>query len=195
MMVTADALHRAGIEQSPETFADAVRRVIETMPAAESRTTSRAELTPADVAALERGGFDLDHIDHGVDDPYLRGRATYAALLASSLSVAEVAAMLHVDESRVRQRLAKRTLYGVKLDGAWHLLTFQFADGRLIPGLERVLPALDPSLHPVGVYQWFTLPDCDLEIADEPRSPRDWLLHGEDAGVVVALAAALGAPL
>jgi hypothetical protein len=194
-MITADALHRAGIEQSPEAFAEAVRRAIEMMPAAESRATSQAELTPADSAALERGGFVLDHIDYGADDPYIRGKATFAALVASGLSVAAVAAMLHVDESRVRQRLAKRTLYGIKLEGVWHLPTFQFVDRHLIPGLDVVLPALDPSLHPVTVYQWFTQPDDDLTIAGEPRSPREWLLYGEDAGVVAAIAGALGAPL
>jgi len=194
-MITADLLHRAGIEQSPEAFEEAVRRVIESMPAAESRMASYEELTPADVEALQRGGFNLEHVDYGVDDPYLRGKAIYAVLVAGGLSVAAVAAMLHVDESRVRQRLAKRTLYGVKLDGGWRLPTFQFHADRLIPGIDAVLAALDPSLHPVTVYQWFTLPNVDLVLGGEPLSPHDWLLSGGDPAAVLPLATALGMPL
>src|SRR5438094_6415819 len=118
-MITADLLHRVGIKQSPEDFEEAVRRVIEAMPTAESRLASHEELTSADIEALKRGGFNLEHVDYGVNDPYLRGQAIYAVLVAGGLSVAAVAAMLHVDESRVRQRLAKRTLYGVKVDNTW----------------------------------------------------------------------------
>ncbi len=194
-MITADALHRIGVEQSPEEFEEAVRRAIETMPTAGQRAAPGEELTLAEVEALKRGGFNLERIDHGVNDPYLRGTAIYAALIAGGLSVAAVAAMLCVDESRVRQRLAKRTLYGIKSDGTWRLPAFQFHAGHLIPGLEGVLDALDSSLNPVVVYQWFILPDVDLLIAGEPVSPRDWLLHGEDPGVVVSLADALATPL
>lgn len=194
-MITADALHRIGIEQTPEEFEAAIQRVIATMPVAEWRTTPSKELTVAEAEALTRGGFDLDRRNYGANDPYLRGKATYAALIAGGLSVSDVAAMLHVDESRVRQRLAKRTLYGVKLDGVWWLPTFQFHAGRAIPGLERVLPALDPSLNPVAVAQWFTLPDVDLATGGESVSPQDWLLRGGDPGAVIPLAAALVTPL
>jgi hypothetical protein len=194
-MITADALHRIGIEQSPEEFEAAIQHVIEQMPVAEWRTTSSEELTVAEMDALTRGGFDLERREYGANDPYLRGKAAYAALVAGALSVSDVAAMLHVDESRVRQRLAKRTLYGVKLDGVWRLPTFQFHAGRLIPGLEQVVPALDPALNPVTVAQWFTLPDVDLAIGGELTSPHDWLLRGGDAAAVVALADALATPL
>src|SRR6478672_105257 len=123
-MITADVLQRVGIEQSPDEFAEAVRQVIEAMPAVEQRAPSSHELTATEIAALKRGGFDLEPHDYSADDPYLKGMATYAVLVASGLTVAQVAAMLHVDESRVRQRLAKRTLYGVKRDGAWRLPRF-----------------------------------------------------------------------
>lgn len=194
-MITADALHRIGIEQTPEEFEAVMQRVIETMPVAERRAASSEELTVAEVDALKRGGFSLERRDYGANDPYLRGKATYTALVAGALSVPDVAAMFHVDESRVRQRLARRTLYGVKLDGVWRLPVFQFHAGRLIPGLERVLPALDPALNPVAVSQWFTLPDVDLVIGGEQTSPHDWLLRGGDVEAVVALADALATPL
>jgi len=194
-MVTAGALHRIGIEQTPEEFEEAMQHVLAMMPAAEWRVSSSEELTVAEAEALKRGGFDLERRDYGANDPYLRGKAAYVALVAGGLSVTDAATILHVDESRVRQRLAKRTLYGVKLNGAWRLPTFQFHGDRLIPGLERVLPVLDPSLNPVAVYQWFASPDVDLAIDGAPTSPRDWLLRGEDPDAVVLHADALAAPL
>ncbi len=194
-MITANALHRIGIAQTPEEFTEAVQRVIAMMPVAEWRAASHEELTVAEAEALKRGGFTLARGDYGADDPYVRGKATYVALVAGGFSVADIATLLHVDESRVRQRLAKRTLYGVKVDGVWRLPTFQFHADRLIPGWERVAPALDPSLNPVTVYQWCTLPDGDLIMAGEPISPRAWLLRGGDPEAVISLAGALATPL
>lgn len=190
-MITADALHRIGIEQSPEEFEEAIRRVIAAMPVAEQRAAPGKELTLAEVEALKRGGFNLERVDYGVNDPYLRGTAIYAALVAGGLSVAAVATMLCVDESRVRQHLAKRTLYGVKLDGAWRMPTFQFENGCPLPGIDAVVSSLPTDLNPVAVYQWFTLPDVDLVIDGESVSPREWLLRGGDVAAAVPLASSL----
>jgi hypothetical protein len=191
MAVTVNELRRIGIDRSPEEFDAIVRRVVATLPSAGMRVTSANELTQAEAEALARGGFVLDRRDYGPNDPYLRGVAMYATLVASSLSVAEAAVLLHVDESRVRQRLAKRTLYGMKVDNTWHLPTFQFHDGRLIHGFDRVVTALDPNLSPVAVYQWFTSPDGDFRINGAPVSPREWLLRGEDPEPLAAFAADL----
>lgn len=191
MAVTIDDLRRIGIDHSPEEFDAIVRRVVATLPSVGMRATSANELTQAEITALQRGGFTLEPRDYGPNDPYLRGVALYATLVASGLNVAEAAALLHVDESRVRQRLAKRTLYGVKLDNTWHLPTFQFHEGRLIPGFDRVVMALDPTLNPVAVYQWFLAPDVDFSIDGEPVSPREWLLRGEDLEPLAAFAADL----
>ncbi len=106
----------------------------------------------------------------------------------------EVARLLGVDDSRVRQRLTKRSLYGIKLPDGWRLPAFQFdpaRPGRLVPGIGRVLPRLDPALHPVAVYRWFTLPNVDLVLDDTPVSPLDWLRSGGDPTEVAALAADL----
>ena len=191
MAVTVNELRRIGIDHSPEEFDAIVRRVVATLPSVGMHATSANELTQAEAEALARGGFVLERRDYGLSDPYLRGIAMYATLIASSLSVAEAAVLLHVDESRVRQRLAKRTLYGVKLDNTWHLPTFQFDDGRLIHGFDRVVAALDPTLSPVAVYQWFTSPDGDFRINGVPVSPREWLLRGEDPEPLAAFAADL----
>ncbi len=191
MAVTTEDLRRIGIDRSPEEFEEMVRRVLITLPPIVPRTPSVNNLTLDEIAALRRGGFDLEGRDYGLDDPYQRGIAMYTTLVASGLTVGEVAALLHVDESRVRQRLAKRTLYGVKLDNVWHIPTFQFHERRLIPGFDRVAAALDPALNPVAVYQWFTTPDADFAVGDIPISPRDWLLRGEDPAPVAAFAADL----
>ena len=149
------------------------------------------DLTAADAAALARGGFDLEASDHGRDDPLARTAAAYTALLATALTVAGAAALLGVDASRVRQRLAARTLYGIKTRGGWRLPRFQFQAGRQLPGIETVLPYLDPGLHPVAVAGWFERPNVDLLVDDEPVSPRDWLRSGGAPAVVAELAAAL----
>ena len=69
-------------------------------------TNPRMELTEADAAALERGGLALEPLDvPGPDDPIMKTVATYASLLASSLTVSQVAHILGVSTGRVRQEL------------------------------------------------------------------------------------------
>jgi hypothetical protein len=140
---------------------------------------------------LARGGFDLRPWPAERPSPLARTAAATAVLLAASLTVAEAATLLGVDPSRIRQRLAAGSLYGLKRADGWRLPRFQFADGRLVPGIERVLPHLDRALHPLAVVRWFEQPDPDLEIDDAPVSPRAWLLAGGDPAPVATLAADL----
>jgi hypothetical protein len=191
MIVTEESLRRIGLQHTPEEFGAVVRQVINQLPALGARTSALNELTPEAVAALRRGGFNVEPKEYGLDDPYLRGIAMYTALVADGLTVAEAATLFSVDDSRIRQRLAKRTLYGVKVDNAWRLPTFQFHEQHLIPGFDQVAMVLNPELNPVTIYRWFTLPNVDLLIDGEQISPRAWLLHGEDPTPVVEQAAAL----
>jgi hypothetical protein len=89
----------------------------------------------------------------------------------------------------VRQRLAARTLYGVKLTSGWRLPAFQFAARGLVPGFERVAPRL-AGVDPVSAARWFTHPHVDLVLGDDeaPASPRTWLELGRDPDGVAALA-------
>jgi hypothetical protein len=68
--------------------------------------------------------------------------------------------VLGVDANRVRQRLGAKpwALYGVKHRRSWRLPRFQFDDAGLglVPGMDEVLPHLDPALHPLSVVHWFT---------------------------------------
>ncbi len=191
--ITQELLERVGVEISPDDFESLVVEALQAMPAARRAQNSAASLAPAEAAALRRGGFNLEHIDLGDADPVARTAAAYAALIASSLTVPETARRLNIDDSRVRQRLAARTLYGIKLRDGWRLPLWQFDGDALLPGIAEVVSRLDPALHPIAVQTWMLTPSADL--ADDEHaalSPRDWLRTGHDPEEVAAFAAALG---
>jgi hypothetical protein len=113
--------------------------------------------------------------------------ATYKRLLTESLSVEEAAKRLGVDGSRIRQRLATRTLYGIKLDHNWYLPKFQFDGKELVPGITEVLAKLPEDLSPVAVYRWFTTANPDLlDQEGEPLTPLRALQTGEARADVIA---------
>lgn len=140
-------------------------------------------------AVLERGGFSFDTTDlEDGNDPLARTSAEYKALFDTSFRPEEVSAMLGVNVSEVLRRLEGRTLYGKFTDDGWRIFEFQFEEGRLLPGLEEVLPLLHEELHPVAVYRWFVSPSIDLTIGDEQVSPRQWLLSGRNIAAVARIA-------
>ncbi len=122
-----------------------------------------------------------------------RATAKYAALLETSLTTAEASKRLCVDPSRIRQRLADGTLYGIRSSEGWRLPAFQFHEDGLLPGLGDVLPQLDRHLHPVAVHNFFTQPNTDLQVEDLDRklSPREWLRAGYSSQLVADLAAGM----
>ena len=115
----------------------------------------------------------------------------WADLLAESASVAEAAHAIGVQESRVRQRLGDRTLYGFKHDGVWYIPRFQFYRDQLLPGLAVVVSHLPKTLAPLAVVSWFVTPSVDLALNDHATSPRDWLIAGGNPTVVAVLASDL----
>ena len=197
-MLAVDALRKAGVQITEQEFDTLLLRVVSEM-APPSPFDARQDLTEADAAALERGGFVLEPLEGlGRDDPVAQTAAVYASLLATSLSVPEAARVLGVEASRIRQQLAARTLYGIKDVGTWRLPRFQFNDDltSLLPGVRRVLPNVSRDLHPVAIYTWFESPDPDLVIDEDEQiavSPRDWLRSGRSPELVAHLAASLGA--
>lgn len=149
------------------------------------------EFSREELGALERGGADFSPLGLGALDPLEQTIAAYAAMLASSYTTSEVARLLEVSEGRVRQRISEGTLYGVKLGRGHRLPSFQFAGGREVPGIGDVLRVIDRGLHPVGVENWFTLPNPDLYLDEEeerPVSPKEWLLAGKGSKTLVPLA-------
>lgn len=143
---------------------------------------------------LERGGFELERLEFGLEDPIARTAFEYAVLRSTGLTTQSTAERLGVNDSRVRQRLGERTLYGIKVGDEWRLPVFQFGATGLVPGIDRVFPSLPPDLSPVAVYRWFHTPSPDLEERGRPGSsltPLQWLQTGNDPDVVAELAAGL----
>jgi hypothetical protein len=190
MSLTTERLRRLGVEQAPEVVEALLLRAIARSVDPRPPPEPHRELTSAEVAVLESGGAEFTPLLADQVDPQLATAVEFAALVATGLTVEESAAVLGVHQTRVRQRLTARTLYGLRDGNVWRLPRFQFAGGRVLPGAERVFPALPASAHPVEVARWFTAPDPDLVVgADEtPISPRDWLAGGRDPADVARLA-------
>lgn len=192
-------LETHGIRLAPQGLDPLIEEAVDRLQRTLYRSDPRADLTDAEAEALERGGFSLDQPDLGADDPLVRSAADYAALLKTGSTTSQAAKRLGVDPSRIRQRLTSEppSLYGLRVGSGWCLPEIQFSGDDLVPGIDRVIGALDRSLHPVAVFRWLTTPQADLSLdptasgVDQRVSPRDWLLCGGPVEVVVAMAGKL----
>ena len=174
--------------QAPEALNEALRRAIESM----HRTLyapSRDELTPSELALLDRAGVDVEeHPDR--EDPMMVYATEFGAILATSLSATRAGERLGgVTAVRVRQMIRERSLYALRLEGRWRIPIFQFQDEGLVPNIVAVNSALPRTLDPVSVLRWYTRPDPELEATGGAvLSPLDWLRAGMDPASVVRLA-------
>src|SRR5918911_5401615 len=191
MPLNTAPLERAGFHISEEeleaAFSEALAAVLPPYPAMDPR-----EALPADeLAFLQRAGLALDELaplPADVVPPEVRTAGKLASILASALPVPEAAARLGVDASTLRHRVAARSVYAVRANGVWKLPLFQFTDtlDAIVPGFGELAPAL-ADLHPIDVFNWFTLPHVDLEVEDRRVSPRAWLLSGGNPDRLIAL--------
>jgi hypothetical protein len=148
-----------------------------------------SSLSAGEAAALESVGLSKARwVGEASDDPLVASITDYMALLDTSWTTGEVADLLKVDVSRIRQRLRERSLYGIEYDGERRLPRLQFEQGHVLPGLREVLAVLPEALNPLDVAEWFLTPNPDLELGDKAISPRQWLLRGESVATVVELA-------
>lgn len=180
--VTA-VLRRWGLDE-----AELAERLDAELTALFAPTGVSATLPADDQALLEAGGL---RFGGGVEQAVLTTGAAWAALLASSVTPAEVADALGVDASRVRHRLADGALLALPAPGRRRLLPrFQLADDLTpLPGLAVVLAALPDDLHPLEVEGFFTTPQPELVLRRRAVSPRAFLLGGGDPAVVARVAA------
>src|SRR5713226_7674029 len=194
MTSSSRVLERIGALVDPADFDRLVVEALEQVVPARPLLDPRRELSASEIAVLEQGGFELEPLSLDNAHPLIMSAAAYAALIGSSLSVAQTAARLHVEGSRVRQRLGERTLYGIKMRSGWRLPLFQFTDQGTVSGIDVVMPRLDPTLHPLSVVGWFTTPNPDLTYGDdeEPVSPLTWLMAGRSPGPIMELASNVG---
>ena len=96
--------------------------------------------------------------------------------LTRSLSTREVADMTGRSPAAIA-RSAGRSLYAYHLGRNLRFPTWQFDDGRPLPGLATVVPALRDGLTPTTVEARMT--SADPEILDG-LSPVEWLARGGD---------------
>lgn len=193
---TAAALREVGLTVDQDEVDQRVAAAIRELAGPRLPSDPRREFNPGEQAVLAEGGFDLSPRRADEPDVGLRTAEHYAALLATALTVPQAAKRLGLDGSRIRQRLLKRELYGIRQRRGWLIPLVQFDAHGLVPGLERVLPRLDPHLHPLSVVGWLTQPHPDLFLPGDPEetpvSPREWLLSGGDPLVVADLASDVG---
>ena len=180
---------------APEALNDALRLALDSMSTTLFGATAASELTEAEQAALHGVGLDLE--DRPNADPLANTAAEFAALIESSLTTSEVGKRLGFGAGRVRQMVADHSLYSILLEGRRYVPIFQFLNPkatRLVPNIGLVNRTLDPSLHPVAVFHWYTHPNPDLYLnddADVTVSPLDWLKAGYPVASVTKLAALL----
>ena len=193
MPLSTEPFEQAGLRITLDEFEDlvmeAVRRTLSPRPIPDGR----ASLTPGEVAFLQEAGMRVDDfapLELGAHSPLVLTPADYAAVLATALTVPELARRLGVDQSWIRRRIARHMLVAVKHGAAWCLPLFQLDDlgQHLVPSLDVVAPRL-AHVDPLAVARWFTLPHADLvDYEGRPISPRAWLLGGGDPQEVAALA-------
>jgi hypothetical protein len=151
-----------------------------------------AALTEDEARLLDEAGF--------VEDPVAFAQAaadivTHTALLINTAYTGpEVAVLLGINESRVRQRRLARTLWAIESNGSWVYPAIQFEvniktgrPDRQIRGLERVFQALPVDLHPTAVAGLLRAPQIELQVGDRPRSVLDWLRSGGSVEPVLEL--------
>lgn len=141
------------------------------------------ELTESDLTEHSRTGTRLD---------IARQRLSVErAAIDDALTTAEVAELLGRQESNVRRSRLSGDLYALN-DGDAQGLRFprwQFTeDGRVLPGLRRILPTFPRYTHPAVVERFMTEPHDELEGA----SPARWLADSAPVDAVVELVAELG---
>jgi hypothetical protein len=125
-------------------------------------------LSVGEARALHAVGLSSAPWKGGVDqDPLMLSITDYMALLETSYTTKEVARLLKVDASRVRQRLRERSLLGIDYAGEKRLPRFQFEGRMVLPGLRDILAVLPEELTPLDVAEWFLSDNPDLEPGDE----------------------------
>lgn len=152
-----------------------------------------ATLTTDEARLLDKAGFTED--PEAYAEIAADVTAHMARLYSTAYTAAEVREGLGVNDSRVRQRRLARTLWAINDGGTWVYPAIQFeivGPGRLtlkhVRGFDEVLPALlARDLHPTAVASFLMTPQPDLRIDGQPKSVREWLLHGEPVEPVLGL--------
>lgn len=142
-----------------------------------------ADLTPDQTAALQKAGSLVDEIVPVEERASVLSAARTDVLIEDALTTREVATMLGVSESRVRQRALARSLLSTKNASGLHFYRFQFEDQHELPGWEVVAPAFPVDAHPLSMQHVLDAPRDELAVGADEVSVRQWLKAGGAAGI------------
>lgn len=153
------------------------------------RSNTARLLPAAEVEALKASGSFVEQLP----DPAERGSTQTVVLRQrlrrDALPMAEVRRILGVSDSRIRQRISKRTLHALTDVGQGRRFpAYQFAEDAELPKWSVVAPAFPADVDLISVEQVMSSPHSDLPIDGKPVSPREWLLAEQPADKVVELA-------
>lgn len=184
------ALKTLPADQSP--LLAALRSITHGMPKVPD---SASMLTQGQMALLERGGLRMSGNTASAAIAATELVAAHATLVNTAYTTAQVAELLGVRDARVRQRRADRTLWAIQNGNEWLFPALQFiTDGPRrgqIRGLDRVLPALPESLHPLSVAGFLLTPQPGLNRQNQLNTPLEWLSTGGDPQPVIEAARAV----
>jgi hypothetical protein len=155
-----------------------------------------ATLTAQEARLLDDAGFVED--PHAYAEVAADAIAQMARLYRTAYTAAQVRDGLGVNDSRVRQRRAARTLWALDDNGSWVYPAVQFeivgagrdkpAKLKLVRGLDQVLPhLLTKDLHATAIAGFLMTPQPELRVDHQPKTVREWLLHGGSVEPVLQL--------
>lgn len=160
------------------------------------RRTPRGGGLTADEARflVESGEFTEDELEE-TEAEVARGdlaseeRATRLGAIARTISAAEVAERLHLDDSSIRARQGKGALYAFLSGRKRRYPLWQFVDGAdlVVPGLAAVTRVFPREWHPATVEGFMKTPQDSLRIEGKKVTPPEWLLSGGDPQAVVGI--------
>lgn len=190
---TEDLFREIGIEGGIEAIANTAATFIRRHPLYSTPPSSK-DLSETEIKLLQEGRFPeiTDFTSLSENMAIVAGEV--GVMIASALSQMETARLLSVDESRIRQRISKGTLHTIIGDNNKKVLPrFQFTNASTLPGLEKVLPAINHDVHPIAIQRFFLTPSGDLYSKELKTilSPRDWLIARYSPEPVVLMAADL----
>ena len=183
-------LGQAGLPDDPGRFIKLVKDAVRSVVLVRHAWDPTA-LTDLEARELREMGLNPEAEGGGLQEVTRSAAAKMAAILADSFTVDDAADRMRLHQSRLRQMLLERSLFGIKVDGEWRVPAFQFSGQRQIRNLGPVLRASPQDLHPVELFNWLVRPNRVLMIDGKPVAPLAWLESGGDPDPVAAIAAEL----
>lgn len=189
MATLAEVLETYAPEISETDFAADLRGKFEHVHGAEEASLTAGELT---FFAEHGGSAARAVVEHWDSDSERRRRSRIVAesvqhVYVHTLSAAQVAGLTGKSRSQITRDLNSRKLYGLSVGRHWRIPSWQFTDGRALPGLADVVPAIPDHLHPTSVEGFMTTPQDDLDA----RTPVSYLRTGGNPALVAQMVAEL----